>query len=131
MDIWFRHKSTGNLQFDPGKGHKLYDPWWCFILCDQNITNLYDWFLKKRGISTYGFNRLWGAHISVVKGEKPLFEENWGNDFGLVEFWYTNQIRLGKNHAWIDVFSPQMSDIREKLGLPPKIFFHLTIGRLR
>lgn len=132
-EIYFPHRTKGVLQYDPKIGTKHFDPHWCLINCDNQIINLYSWFLKNKLGIILEKNKLWNAHISVIKGEKPLFEEMWAiNDGQEVEYWYSNIIRFDNGkHAWLDVFSPDMSKIRESIGLRPKCFFHLTLGRIR
>lgn len=132
MDVWFRHKTTGRLKYDPRKNTKHYEPWWALLLCEEEIPRLYAWFLLRHGVPTEPTNKLWGAHVSVIKGQKPPDEKLWGRKKNhTVEFWYTNQIRWNHTHAWLDVWSPEMSEIRESMGLPPKVFYHLTLGRLK
>lgn len=131
MDVNFRYKSYGYLHFDPKKGTKHFEPWWALLLCGEGIRTLYAYFLKCYGIETER-NMLWGSHVSVIKGHEPENKERWGKDHNRrVEFWYTDQIRWNETHAWVDVFSPEMSDIRESLGLAPRSNFHLTIGSMK
>lgn len=128
---YFVHKSTGLLRFDPLQGTKHFDPWWALLMCDTGIIKFYAWLLKKYGIPTDP-STLWGTHISVIKGHEPVNKELWGKKFEPVEFWYSNQIRWdNKKHAWLDVYSSKMSEIRQSMGLAPKCNFHLTIGLLR
>ena len=128
---YFRHKAVGRLQYDPRKNTKHYEPWWALLMCDPELPKLYAWYLKTYGIDTET-NNLWGSHISVIKGQEPKNKELWGKRNIYVDFWHTNIIRWDNNkHAWLDCSSPDMSAIRESLGLTPKCFFHLTIGRLK
>lgn len=131
-ETYFRYKSHGRLHFDPKQGTKHFEPWWALLHTCKGIVTLYAYFLKCYGLETEP-NMLWGPHISVIKGQEPLNKELWGKDEGRrVEFWYTDKIRWDNDkHAWLDCFSPEMSKIREKLGLPGKSFFHLTLGRLK
>lgn len=126
---YFCHKSTGTLCFDPKQNTKHFEPWWAVVECDDGIIEYYAWFLKKRGIPLM-INKLWGAHISAIKGEEPPLKEHWGKTVE-VEFWYTNQTRFDNGkHAWLDVYSPQLRDIRKELGLlVEKDRFHMTVGR--
>ena len=125
--------STGILQYDPGKGQKHFDPWWALLLCDDEIARYYAWQLKKRGMEVYPNDKgLWGTHISVLKGDVPIQTKDWGRYEGYeVEFHYNHLIRFenGK-HAWVDIYSEDLSAIREELGFPFKPWYHLTIGRL-
>jgi hypothetical protein len=127
------HTSTGIFEYDAGMGHKHYDPWWGLLYCDEGITQYYAWLMRRHGIETYSNDLgLWGAHISVLKGEIPPKPELWGKyqDYE-VQFHYSHIVRSenGK-HAWVDVYSEELSAIREELGFPFKPWFHLTIGRL-
>jgi hypothetical protein len=127
------HTSTGILQYDPGQGTKQFEPWWALLLCDDELSKYYAWQLKKHGIEVYPNDKgLWKTHVSVFKGDAPTQPENWAKYNGYeVEFHYTHLIRFenGK-HAWIDVYSEDLSAIREELGFPFKPWYHLTIGRL-
>jgi hypothetical protein len=125
--------STGILQYDPGKGLKHYEPWWALLLCDDEIARYYSWQLKKHGVEVFPNNTgLWGTHVSVMKGEVPPDVSAWGKYEGYeVEFHFSHLIRFenGK-HAWVDVYSEDLSAIREELGFVFKPWYHLTVGRL-
>lgn len=129
---YFPFRSEGTLRVDPGHGTKHFEPWWALVACDDQIVRYYGWLLKRRGCAV-DFNRLWGAHISAVKGAEPLDKGVWcGLEGRAVEFWYSNQIRTDNGvHAWLDVFSPDLAAVRRELGVFDKIFFHLTLGRLK
>lgn len=126
--------STGILQYDPGKGDKHFDPWWALLTCDDEIARYYAWFLKRYGLEVHPNNKgLWGTHISILKGEVPPDTSNWGKYDGFeVEFNYNHIVRFDNGkHAWVDVYSEDLSAIREMMGFPAKPWFHLTIGRLK
>ncbi len=130
-DSYFVHKAYGRLEFDPKSGTKHFEPWWALLITDRDIPRLYGWFLRKYGIATDP-NGLWGSHVSVIKGDEPTNKSIWGKNFQPIEFWYSNHIRWdNQKHAWLDVFSIEMSKIRESMGLPTKTHYHLTIGRLK
>lgn len=125
--------SSGILQYDPGKGRKNFEPDWALLLCDDELSRYYAWQLKKRGIETYSNdNGLWGTHISVMKGEPILKPKAWGKYEGYeVEYHYNHIIRFDNGkHAWIDIYSEDLSFIREELGFTFKPWYHLTVGRL-
>lgn len=131
---WYCHRAEGTLQFDPGVGTKWFKPWWLLLKCDEEIVRYYKWLLLKWGFPVQ-HNALWGAHISVVKGEKPIDEAMscWGPLFeGLeIEFYHTHFVRGENNcHWWIDVYSEELSRFRQLLGLEAKERYHLTIGRI-
>ncbi len=125
--------STGILQYDPGRGLKHYVPWWALLTCDDEISRYYAWQLKRYGIEVYPNNKgLWGTHVSVLKGEVPSKPELWGKyEQFEVEFYYSQVIRFDNGqHAWVDVYSEDLSAIRQEMGFPFKPWYHLTIGRL-
>jgi hypothetical protein len=125
--------STGILQYDPGKGTKSFNPHWALLICDDDIARYYAWHMKKHGVELYPNNKgLWGTHVSSLKGEPVLNQELWGKYEGYeVEFHYNHLIRYDNGrHAWVDVYSEDLSKIREELGFAPKYWYHLTIGRL-
>src|SRR5688500_9999650 len=100
---YFPHKSHGYVKFDPRKGYKEFDPWWAILACDKGIVDLYCWFSKKYGRPLMP-NKLWGPHISFIKGEHsptPEYARLWGRNFGRIEFNYSNIIRYDNGlHAW-------------------------------
>jgi hypothetical protein len=125
--------STGILQYDPGRGLKHFDPWWILLLCDNEISRYYSWQLKKRGIEVHSNDKgLWGTHISVLKGDSPTNPDLWGKYEGYeVEFYYSHVIRFDNGeHAWVDIYSEDLSAIREELGFTFKPWYHMTVGRL-
>lgn len=125
--------SVGVLHYDPGRGSKQYDPWWALLECDDEIARYYAWQLKRRGVEVYPNDKgLWGTHVSVLKGEAPPITQPWGKYEGYeIEFHYTQLIRFDNGkHAWVDVYSEDLSKIREELGFGPKYWYHLTVGRL-
>lgn len=122
---YFPYKSQGYI--------KPVEGFWILLTCDPEIIRLYCWLAKSWGIPIEAGSRH-GPHISVVKGEKAknyqLVKSCKGMKFN---FRYSNVVRDNRYHAWLDVKSPELSQFREDLGLPPKPYhsFHLTIGRLR
>jgi hypothetical protein len=124
------HVSTGRLQFDPGIGTKHYDPWWMLLIGDTEIQKLYAWYMKRWGLPVI-LSTHWGCHVSVIKHEEPPDKSLWGNIDPAITFRYSSNIRWENGtHAWLDVYCPQLSEIRQEMGLPAKEWFHLTIGRL-
>lgn len=133
----FQYESEGTLCFDPGKGSTHYDPYWAILKWDEDIANYYRWHLERWGQATDRPNRLWGFHISVIKGEEPTKNiEDWGKFDGLrVKFNYGNYISYSNGrHSWINIYSDVFCDIREYYGLNVcgrKIKYHATLGRLK
>lgn len=125
--------STGILQYDPGQGSKKFEANWALLMCDDELSRYYAWHLKKYGIETYSNDKgLWKTHISVMKGDDVISPEAWGKYEGYeVEFHYNHIVRFDNGkHAWLDIYSEDLSAIREELGFPFKPWYHLTVGRL-
>lgn len=128
----FPYESTGRVRYDPGLGTRAFEPWWALLLCDDGIVDYYTWMLKRRGVALMK-GSAHGAHVCFVRGVEPPEKAAWGFDPGPVAFRYTNVVRWDNGrHAWLDVFSPQLAELRAKLGFqtPEKVTFHLTLGRL-
>lgn len=80
------------------------------------------------------------AHISVVRKEIPPRTELWGKHEGReISFAYTHQLFKSDFYFWVNVYSIELEQIREELGLgvssryyePPPGFrqtFHMTIA---
>lgn len=121
---YYRHRSYGRLVFDTD--------WWARVMCDPDIAGLYCWLCKRNGFPVVR-NYKFGAHISFIKGEEPPHKILWWASFPLIEFWYSPYVRMDNEcHAWLDVWSDDLIEIRAALGLPPKLkmSYHLTLGRL-
>jgi hypothetical protein len=133
-EYYCRH-SVGLLEYDPGHGTKHFVEWWALLKTDPGIVDFHCWLSKRNGVPLQS-NKLWGSHVSAVKGEEPK-DGTWGKDFGEIEFWYSNVIRYDNGaHAWLDVWCPKLHDIRDEFGLSRKVdfgghprHFHLTLGR--
>jgi len=131
---YFKHYSYGKIVYDLRKNDpKLFEPWWAFVLCDPGIVDFYSWLCKSWG-KPLDRSTAWGSHISWAKGQKPQNENLWGQKYPKIKFYYSNIIRTDNNqHAWLDVWCPELHEIRQELGLPKKLNwnFHITLGRLR
>lgn len=134
-------KSTGKIIYDPYRGNmnKRTD-WWCVVNVDREITRYYRWWVKNR----YWIDLCqpsWDAHISVIRGEKPKPElmHLWKKyDKQIVEFEYSHEVRRsGDTTGWdrpdcywfVNVYCPQLIEIRKEFELPHDWNLHLTIGR--
>lgn len=122
---YFCFKSKGYI--------KPIEDWWLILTCDPEIVRYYCWLARRSAIDIEGGSRH-GPHISVIKGEHPPNKNLWfklkGNP---ITFEYSNQLRHNGYHVWLDVRCPELSQLREGLGLKPKPYhsFHFTIGRLK
>ena len=123
------------LSYDPvpltGNAEKMSRPWWMIATIDGEMTDYYAWFLKKRtGIVLQ--RPAWGAHISVIRGEEPVNKELWKkHEQKEVNLLYDIDLRTNGDHWWMRVFSRDLLDVREELGLFrfPQFAMHLTLGR--
>lgn len=124
-------ESSGILHYDPLPNTKHFEPNWALLLLSDDIAAYYAWHMKKFGIEIDPHN-LWGTHISVIKGDEvdPVLWKKY--DGFEVKFHYTHLVRYDNGkHAWVDVYSEDLSEIRKELGLEPKRWFHLTVGKLK
>jgi hypothetical protein len=122
---YYRNYSTGTLLFGSDS--------WARVACDQGIVAFYCWLCKRHGHPIKQNWKFGGAHISFIRGEAVPNKYIWGIDPGAIEFWYSSTIRMDNNrHAWLDVWSDRLTELRALLGLPPKLraSYHLTLGRL-
>lgn len=133
----FQFSIQGTLMFDPGKGSKHFDEWWCIVQLDFDLADYYRWHLKKWGVETFSPNGLWGFHVSAIKGEKPTRNiEEWGNRQGeKVSIDYGCWVNYSNGrHAWIDCYSDELCTLRDFYGLDingGKVKYHATMGRLK
>lgn len=139
------NKSTGILRYSPkllGRPERVSDKWWLVLDCDPEIGRYYRllyrnaWFNGcHRGVYKCG-RPAWKEHVTVIRDEEPpdekkqLWELRAGEE---IEFQYEAKLCTGPIYIWLRVWSNDLDDIRETLGLPrqPAVPYHLTIGSLR
>jgi hypothetical protein len=96
---------------------------------DLNFKVEKEWIVKAKTKVT---GSAWGSHVSVVKNEIPPNIKYWkAYQNKKIYFEYDPQyLNSNKKHWWIKVFSKELDDIREELGLPiePNSPLHITIG---
>lgn len=126
-------KATGTLVYDPVAG-KAQNPWWVIMECPKDIIEYYHhWITTVEGIK---LNKpLFGAHISVVRGEEPPieFKEKWKQQNGKeLAFAYKHEVENNGEYWWLRVRCPALNELRKELGLNAEVEFdfHLTIGRV-
>lgn len=142
------HKTTGTVIYDPkrhGMTHRVN--WWCVVNIDDEIARYYRWWLKfEKHIHLQPPS--WGAHVSVVRGEKPRpeFAPMWKSHHrnkitleychGDIREYNSNRsdprAKFVENDKYyvLEVKSPELLDIRAELGLRTDVTFHLTIGKI-
>lgn len=74
---------------------------------------------------------LWGAHISVIRGETlltPVKDEIQGME---IQYYYIPKMQSNGIHFWLPVICPILDDIRELFGLGQSVVnYHLSIGNI-
>lgn len=129
------HTSVGKIVYDPPRpGMKRRTAWWCIVQVDPEIARYYRYWLQWQFHMHHIAPPAWGAHISVIRGEKPTDDlmHLWKKyDGQLVKFKYTHYLmRAKKEQFWfVEVQSPFLMNIREELNRPTNWPLHLTIGK--
>jgi len=125
-------EATGKIVYDPTAG-KAKNPWWIIVECPKDILDYYHYWISRK--SKLPINKpLFGAHVSVVRGEEPPLEhQNLWRKYHEKEvtFHYSHQVDQNDEYWWVNVECPFLNELREELGLNPHVEFgfHLTIGR--
>jgi hypothetical protein len=131
-------KGEAKIIYDPSRGEmKRRTQWWCVANTDPEICRYYRWWIKRR-FHINLFLPAWGAHISVVRGEKPRDDlaqlwKKYHNE--RIPFTYDNFIKWapdnknGGHYFWLVVKAPKLEMIRKELELPVGWNLHITIGR--
>lgn len=132
-------KSIGKLVYSP-RTHLASSEKWLVMMCDDEISKYYRHLYTKEyppylngGYSLKLTRPVWGAHISVIRGEKIPNMNLWGLAANkVVEFEYEGGVIDNGEYFWLKAKCPYLSEIREKYGLwkEPRFGFHLTIGRV-
>lgn len=105
---------------------------WLHAMIDDEICRYYAAMVEKRfGIKLH-WKSMWGGHVSVVRGEEILInQDKWGHDKEReIVINYSHDIYTNGHHWWLNVESEEISAIRKFYGLPgEERHLHLTIGR--
>ena len=125
-------RSVGKLIYSP-RSH-LGDPSkWLVMMVDDEICKYYSSLFYKEFPWNGKLNRpIFGAHISVIRGERLPNYELWKlDDNKIVEFEYESGVRDNGEYYWLNVKCNYLGDLREKYGLSrnPNFGLHLTVGR--
>ncbi len=128
----------GYLEYDPDrKDMKKRTQYWCVLQLPNDLVRYYQYFLRTEK-HIYLEMPAWGAHVSIIRGEKPddehihLWKKYHKQKF---KFRYFPEIvevkdrKKGGNFYVINFQCPELSEIRRELGLPVYRDFHITIGR--
>ncbi|HEY8505328.1 MAG TPA: hypothetical protein VIL46_12150 [Gemmataceae bacterium] len=134
-------RSTGTYRYSPTLNGSTQrrdggsTRWWLIIDCDPELGRYLRHLFT---LSTFRTRKLqpplWGAHISVIRGEEPPDPAAWGRlDGQSVEFEFEPAVRETDGYLWVPVFCDPALRIREELALPrePNPPLHLTVGNLK
>ena len=135
------HLGSGRIVYDPERpGMKARTTYWCVVNTDNAIAAYYRWWvLRMYGVFLH--QPAWGAHISVIRGEKPQDLSLWRKYQGeTVHFAYAHDVKqTGGNRPdgtprpdnfwFVEVECPRLIEIRKELDLPTRFRLHMTIGR--
>ena len=143
--MWYN--GSGRLIYDPKRpGMKTRTEWWAVVNIDDEIARYYRWWVEQNS-QVFGLTKIklyqpsWGAHISVIRGEKPqddlmyLWKKYHGE---WINFRYSGFVKQSGNstgsnrpnhYFFVEVDSPRLVEIRQELNRPTDWKFHITIGR--
>ena len=121
-----------------GYGKLLYYPsWWLIVKVDEDVCRYYRNLIHFHNRPLRLNPSKHGAHITVIAGkyEKPegAYAKLWGKYEGeRIDFKYSPEINTNGEYFWMEVQCKRIEDIREELGLTPKILhpWHLTVGNI-
>lgn len=106
--------------------------WWLIIRFDRDLGRYLRHLYKLASPAQADIAEpLWGPHVSIVQGEKPVNLEYWKDRDGeLVSIEYEQDPRETDGYIYLPVLCEPALDYRQRLGLPrePKWPLHLTIG---
>lgn len=127
-----RHIGSGIIRYDPiRQGMRRRVDWWSIVHVDRELTRYYRWWVKKEKFIDL-YEPSWDAHISIIRGEKPLPEymHLWKKYNGIrISFEYEHDV-FNEGFFWIiKVYSEELMNIRKEMNLPCNWPLHLTIGR--
>ena len=130
----FVFESSGRIIYDPiRKGLKTKDKWWVIIQTDPDIVKYYRYYLKNVYHMHHVVDPAWGSHISILRGEKPRDDKMqlWNKLHAgkKINFVYTHEVYGNDEYWWLNVYAPELFEIRQEFNLPINFGFHLTVGK--
>jgi len=136
-------KTFGTYRFSPPLSRKgkttrrdgKTTKWWLILECSPDLGRFYRQLYQQHHYHIKSLQSpLWGAHISVIRDEKPVNLEHWKSlDGQKTQIEYSQELQEIHSYAFLPVSCDTALDYRELLGLPrtPKFPLHLTIGNLK
>jgi hypothetical protein len=107
------------------------NPFWLVVECDRGLSDFYSDQIKKSGERGNVNTPLAGAHISVVRNEKPKAKDAWrGSIRKRISYEYQPLLKTNGLHWWLPVRSEELVELRKEFGLfpHPSVPFHLTVS---
>lgn len=128
----------GYLEYDPDRGDMARrTEYWCVLQLPNDLVRYYQYFLKTEKHLQMCMPA-WGAHVSIIRGEKPDAEHLplW-NKYNKQRFTIRFKPEIVElkdkkqpgSFFVINFECPELMDLRAELGLPVHKDFHITIGR--
>ena len=125
-------KSIGKLIYSP-RTHLASSDRWLVLMADDELCKYYcSLFYKDFPYLGKLARPVFGAHISVIRGERIPNNHLWGLDNNkIVEFDYDAGVEDNGEYYWLKVKCDYLCSIRDKYGLNPypQFGYHLTVGR--
>jgi hypothetical protein len=125
-------RSAGKLIYSP-RSHLASSERWLVLMCDDAISEYYRSMFYRQFPYLGKLTRpVWGAHISIIRGERVPNSNLWRLDENkIVEFEYEPGVVDNGEYYWLKVHCSRLEEIRMLYGLnsQPNFGFHLTIGR--
>lgn len=130
-------KTSGKLVYSP-KSHLKQADKWLVLMLDDEISKYYRHLYEKTyPIRNSGFCQkltrpVWGPHVSIIRNEQIPNQQAWGFAANkMISIEYEGGVKSNNEYFWLDVYSDELSAIRELMGLSrtPKWGFHMTVGR--
>ncbi len=108
---------------------------WLIIQCEPDVGRYFRHLrMLERPSSPTLSDPLWGAHVSIVRGEALPDPKAWNDREGCaVEFEYRYPAQEIGEYTFFPVICEDALDYRERLGLPrePQWPLHLTFGNFK
>lgn len=114
------------------KGTLRYYTDWCVVELGRDFGDYYRSLIPK----SYKVKPTkYPAHITVVRKDIEKWKNNWGyREYGKIWFTYTLNFSFENPYYYLNCWSDDISQIREKLGLPKYRMndcYHITIGNIK
>lgn len=107
---------------------------WYALAVDSEIERYY----RNRyelGLRSTWYPAMNGCHMTLIAGEKDdrlvaryELEPYFHTEF---HFYYTHQVCSNGRAFWLPALSPDLDLLRTRLGLQPRLLYHVTLGNIK